>query len=124
MLSELEAPRAWTLLDAPEPTGPTADVAGTWLVTFDAAARPRVAVAQFTLRLRTDDAGLTGNTESDLGEAVIEAGNVTGNLLFFRQDVRGPILFWATVDGPRMRGRGENEYGDMFEFSGRRQDQP
>ena len=124
MLSELEAPRAWALLDAPEPSGSTTDVAGTWLVTFDEPARARVSVAQFTLRLRTDDAGLTGDTESDLGKAVIEAGNVTGNLLFFRQDVRGPVLFWATVDGPHMRGRGENEYGDMFEFSGRRRDEP
>lgn len=123
MLSELEAPRAWALLDAPQPTGPTADVAGNWSVTIDEEFRDGASVAQFKLRLRAGDTGLTGATESDLGEAAVEAGNITGNLLFFRQDVNGPILFWATVDGDRMRGRGENQYGDTFGFSATRRDE-
>ena len=51
---------------------------------------------------------------------MIEAGTVSGNMLFFRQDVNGPVLFWATVDGDRMIGRGESHYGDTFGFSATR----
>ena len=123
MLSQLEAPRAWALFDAPEPAGPTADVTGTWLVAIDPDAQDRASVAEFTLRLRAGDTGLTGTTASSLGEAAIEAGHVSGNLLFFRQYVAGPILFWATVDADRMRGRGETQYGDTFGFSATRRDE-
>ena len=122
LLCQLEAPRAWGLLDAPEPAGPTADVAGTWLVAIDPDVRDDASVAEFTLRLRAGDAGLNGTTASSLGEAMIEAGHVAGNLLYFRQYVAGPILFWATVDGDRMRGRGESQYGDTFGFSATRRD--
>ena len=51
---------------------------------------------------------------------MIEAGAIVGNALFFRQDVNGPVLFWATVDGNRLQGRGENHYGDTFGFSATR----
>lgn len=56
-------------------------------------------VPEFTLRLRGADTGLTGTTKSSLGEAVVEAATVTGNMVFFRQNVAGPLLFWARVRG-------------------------
>lgn len=123
MLSELEAPRAWTLLDAPEPNGPDVDVAGTWLVTLAPEIRDYSPVPEFALRLRSDDAGLTGTTKSSLGEAVVEAATVTGDMVFFRQNVGGPLLFWARVDGDRMIGRGENQGGLSFGFSATRRDE-
>lgn len=125
MLSHLDAPRAWALLDGPEPKEPTADVAGTWPVVLDPEIRDASPTPEFTLRLRVSDDGVvTGATESSDGEAMIEAGAIVGNALFFRQHVNGPVLFWATVDGNRMQGRGENHYGDTFGFSATRCDEP
>lgn len=123
MLSQLEAPRAWTLLDAPEPNGPDVDVAGTWLVTLAPEIRDYSPVPEFALRLRSADAGLTGTTKSSLGEAVVEAATVAGDMVYFRQNVGGPLLFWARVDGDRMIGRGENQGGLSFGFSATRRDE-
>ena len=124
MLAQLDAPRAWGLLDAPEPAGPTANVEGVWSADLDPEIRDKSPTPEFTLRLRVGDGGLTGSTESSLGEAVIEAGTVTGNLLFFRQNVTGPVLFWASVDGDRMTGRGERDAGETFGFSATRREEP
>ena len=124
MLSQLDAPRAWALLDAPEPAGTPADVAGTWSVALDPDIRDHSPVPEFTLRLRTDVVGLSGATESSLGEAAVEAATVAGNALFFRQHVNGPVLYWATVAGDRMAGRGENRYRDTFGFTATRRDEP
>ena len=64
MLYQLDGPRAWALLDAPEPTAPTADVAGTWSVVLDPEIRDISPAPEFTLRLRVGDHGLTGSTAS------------------------------------------------------------
>lgn len=125
MLSHLDAARAWALLDGPVPKGPTAEVAGTWLVSLDPEFRDASRTPEFTLRLRDGDDGVvTGGTESNLGESMLEAGTLVGNALFFRLDVNGPVLFWATVDGNRMQGRWEDRNGDIVGFSATKRDEP
>ena len=117
MLSELRAPEAWLLLDGPVPEGPPVDVAGAWRVVFDPDARDNPGASEFTLSLRDGHGGLEGAVRSVLGEAAVEAPAVSGNALFFRVNVGGPVLFCATVEEGRMQGRGETQYGDVYTFT-------
>ncbi len=122
MLAQIDAAAALRVLDAPAPAGATADVGGTWLVEFDADAREHPDVADFILRLDAGDDGLHGGIASALGEGQLEAPALAGDKLFFRLDIRGPVLAVATVQGDRMHGTLENQYGDSFAFSGARRD--
>ena len=121
MLAEVRTPGAWLFLDAPVPQGPNVDVAGTWHAVFDPDNRDIPATPEFTLRLWAGDGGWQGTTASGQGEMPIEAAAVAGNVLFFRLDVGGPVPICATVDGDRMRGRAESQYGDVYAFTGARE---
>ena len=73
------------------------------------------------LRRRAGDGGLEGSVAGARGDSPIEAAAVTGNALFFRLDVGGPVSLCATVEGERMRGRGESQHGDVFAFGADRE---
>lgn len=121
MLSQLRAPQAWLFLDAPVPTGPPVDVAGTWWLVFDAADRAGVEVAEFAVRLESGSAALSGRMIVEGHESEFEDAAVAGNALYFRADA--PIVFSATVEGGTMRGRAESNYGDVHRFTATRRDE-
>lgn len=125
MLSELRAPVAWLFLDGPVPDGSDVDVSGTWRMVLDPDNRDVPTTPEFTLRLWDGGDGWQGTTASGLGETPVEAAAVAGNALFFRLDVGDdPVPFCATVDGDRMRGRAESQFGDVYAFTATRRDGP